>query len=215
MTAALRFFRRIYGRGPWHLLGHLVLIAITAWVLSIIFEAKYAPRPWNLALWLLGGAVLHDGVFLPAWGLVNAAVARLLGASDRRRVVELATGRPAEALPGPPSEAQALATPAPLRALAAGRALPPSRDAQRRVPVINHVRVPALISAVLFLVFLPRILDRQPQNFVNALGHAPPDFLMRWIWVTVGLVVASAALYAVRWIGAQRFGEAGSTSTSR
>jgi hypothetical protein len=92
---------------------------------------------------------------------------------------------------------------------------------------VNYVRVPLLLSAVIFIVFAPRILDRQPQNFTNALGHAPPDFFMRWVWFTIGVIVASAALYAVRWVRAgrvagtgakrdprQRLGEAGSANSS-
>jgi hypothetical protein len=181
----LGLFRALYGKGPLHLIGHLLVIAITAYVLSIIFQMKYAPRPWNLALWLLGGAVLHDGVFLPIYGVLNAAFTRAVGAGDDASVKELAMG--------PPAPAAAPHATAPVDA-------PPTRDQLRRVPVINHIRTPLMLSAVLFMVFLPRILNRQPQNFVNALGHAPPDFLMRWVWVTVFVCCASAALYAARWL---------------
>jgi hypothetical protein len=144
-------FRRLWGAGPLHLLGHLVLIAIVGYALSVMFEERFAPRPWNLLLWLLGGAVLHDAVLLPAYSAVNVAAARVM--------------RP---------------------------------RSERAVPILNFVRVPAVMSGVLFLTFAPRILNGQPQNFERALGHAPPDYLGRWLAVTAGLFAISAALYAVR-----------------
>jgi hypothetical protein len=75
-----------------------------------------------------------------------------------------------------------------------------TRDSQRRVPVLNHVRTPIVIAGVLLVCFLPRIAERQPQNFVNALGHGPPDYFSRWIAVSFCLAVSSAALYAIRWM---------------
>jgi hypothetical protein len=197
-------FRALYGKGPLHLIGHLLVIGITAYVLSIVFQTKYAPRPWNLALWLLGGAVLHDAVFLPVYGVLNALFTRGVGAGDERSVKELATG--SSVATGPETHTGSPAAAAAVHRLAAD--VPRTRDQLRRVPVINHVRTPLVLSAVLFMVFLPRILNRQPQNFTNALGHAPPDFLMRWIWVAVLLFCASAALYAARWLRAGASGGA-------
>lgn len=149
--------RRLWGRGPLHLLGHLLVIAIAAYALSVMFEERFAPRPWNLILWLVGGAVLHDLVLLPAYSVVNVVAVRLLGA-----------------------------------------------DAQRAVPVLNYLRTPAVIAGVLLLVFSPRIFDGQPQNFERALGHPPPDYLERWLWVTAALFAASALLWAVRRVRAGR-----------
>jgi hypothetical protein len=73
-------------------------------------------------------------------------------------------------------------------------------------PLINHVRFPAAISAVLLLVWFPLILNRQPANYVNALGHDPPDYLGRWLAVTAGLFVVSALVFAVRRLTASRAG---------
>lgn len=127
--------------------GHLVVIGVAAYALSIMFRPEYAPRPWNLALWLLGGAVLHDLVFLPAYSAVNQAA---------------------------------------------------SRGVWRGRPGINYVRVPAIISGVLFLVFLPRITNQQPQNFERALGHAPPDFLGRWLLITAVAFGLSLLVWVAR-----------------
>lgn len=209
--------RRLYGRGPLHLLGHLAVIAVTAYALSIMFQMRFAPQPLNLALWLLGGAILHDVVFLPLYGVANALFSRGLGASDRRPLRELAMGRPAEAEQERaadlvPAAADSEATrPGPETGALAG-AEPTTRDARRRVPVVNYVRVPFVVSAMLLLVFLPRILNRQPQNFVNALGTEPPDFAMRWVVATLVLFAVSAALYAIRWVRARPLPAAGAAS---
>lgn len=197
--------RRIYGRGPAHLVGHLLVIAISAYVLSILFQARFAPQPLNLVLWLLGGAILHDAVFLPIFGVANTVLSRVLGATDGTSLRDLATGPDPAAADGG-SEAAGRTAPAATGVASTSAvdreaipvAAPTSPDGRRAVPIINHVRTPIVVSAVLFLVFLPRILDRQPQNFVNALGHAPPDFLGRWLAVSAALVVTSAVLYGVR-----------------
>jgi len=73
-------------------------------------------------------------------------------------------------------------------------------------PVINHVRFPVAISAVLLLVWFPLILQRRPSGYVNALGREPPDYLGRWLAVTVGLFVLSGVVYAVRRLTASRAG---------
>lgn len=69
---------------------------------------------------------------------------------------------------------------------------------------VNHVRFPAAIAAVTLLVYFPRILDRQPQNYERALGHPPPDFLGRWLAFTAALFALSAILYAARRLRAGR-----------
>lgn len=146
----MRSFRRIYGAGPLNLLGHAIVIGIAAYALSIMFRAPFAPQPLNLVLWLLGGAIIHDLVFLPAYSAVNVVATRLFKGS----------------------------------------------------PAINYVRVPVIVSGILFLAFLPRITNRQPGNFERALGHAPPDYLTRWLLVTAVLFAGSAVIWGVqRWRG--------------
>lgn len=83
--------RRIYGGGPLHLLGHVVVVAIAAYALSIMFRDVFAPQPWNLVLWLLGGAVLHDFVLLPAYSAVNVAATRATGGSPAINYVRVPT----------------------------------------------------------------------------------------------------------------------------
>jgi hypothetical protein len=134
--------------------GHLVLIAITAWLLAQMFHVRVAPEPLNLALWLALGAVVHDLLLLPVYSGADALIRRL---------------------------------PAPL---------------------INHVRFPVAISAVLLLVWFPLILQRRPSGYVNALGRQPPDYLGRWLAVTAGLLTVSALAYGVRRLMASRAGAA-------
>ncbi len=139
-------FKQLYGAGPLNLLGHAILIGVAAWALSIMFRAPFAPQPLNLILWLVGGAIVHDLVFLPAYSAVNVLATRLFKGS----------------------------------------------------PSINYLRVPVIISGVLLLAFLPRIANRQPQNFERALGDAPPDYLGRWLLITALLFAASLAIWGVQ-----------------
>ncbi|MET7834922.1 hypothetical protein [Micromonospora sediminicola] len=62
----------------------------------------------------------------------------------------------------------------------------------------NHVRVPALGSALLFLVYLPGILGLGDGTYTAATGLAPRPLLGRWLAVTAVLFAASALLYALR-----------------
>lgn len=75
-------FRQSYGAGPLNLLGHAILIAVAAWALSIMFRAPFAPEPLNLILWLVGGAIIHDLVFLPAYSAVNVVATKVFKGSS-------------------------------------------------------------------------------------------------------------------------------------
>jgi hypothetical protein len=72
------------------------------------------------------------------------------------------------------------------------------RVVRGRVPAINHVRVPAVISGVLLLVYFPLVLSRAPGNIERATGHRPADYGLRWLIVTAVLFAASGLLYAAR-----------------
>ena len=68
----------------------------------------------------------------------------------------------------------------------------------RRVPIVNFVRVPALISGVLLLVYFPLILGPADAGYFSATGHHPSGYLRNWLLITVALFAASGLLYAVR-----------------
>jgi hypothetical protein len=73
-----------------------------------------------------------------------------------------------------------------------------------RVPVVNHVRVPALAAALTFLLFLPGIV-RQGEPVVRGqtgLDQAP--FLGRWLIFVAAIAAASALVYGLRVLTAGR-----------
>ncbi|PRX98114.1 hypothetical protein [Allonocardiopsis opalescens] len=74
------------------------------------------------------------------------------------------------------------------------RALDPRRDASW----INHVRVPAFVSAVLFVVWSPLILGLSGEVYAAKTGLDPAAFAPRWLLITAALFAASAAVLAAR-----------------
>ncbi|MEU8779444.1 hypothetical protein [Streptomyces sp. NPDC048606] len=68
---------------------------------------------------------------------------------------------------------------------------PPSRTG------FNHVRVPAFVSGVLFLVWWPLILE-QGGHYTASTGLPADGFLSRWLLITAGLFAASAVVLLVR-----------------
>ena len=78
------------------------------------------------------------------------------------------------------------------------RGLKRLRRASERAPAAPYVRVPALLSGLLLLVFFPEILRLGDRNFFVASGLHQRVFLARYL-LTCGVVFAVSALaYAVR-----------------
>jgi hypothetical protein len=69
--------------------------------------------------------------------------------------------------------------------------------ARLRVPALNHVRVPALVSLLLLVVWLPVILQRSEGVFRVKAGLTQDPYLGRWLAITAVLFAASGLLYAV------------------
>jgi hypothetical protein len=65
------------------------------------------------------------------------------------------------------------------------------------VPWINYLRVPAGLSALLFLVWFPLIL-RLTTHYQESTTLSPDPFLWHWLAVTGALFLLSAAAYAFR-----------------
>ncbi len=78
----------------------------------------------------------------------------------------------------------------------------------RRVPVINHVRAPALISGVLLLVYFPVIFRPGDSTYFAATGHHLRGYGRNWLLITAVLFLGSALVYAVRLRGARGGGHA-------
>ena len=62
----------------------------------------------------------------------------------------------------------------------------------------NYVRVPALLSGLLFLVWFPLILERAPGLYRSVTGIEPPDYLARWLLITAALFAASIVVALLR-----------------
>lgn len=81
------------------------------------------------------------------------------------------------------------------------------RAAQRArgpVPLVNHVRVPAVLSGLLLLVYFPPILGLNGTTFHAAAGRNPAGYARDWLLLTAAAVLVSALVYAVRVVRARR-----------
>lgn len=67
-----------------------------------------------------------------------------------------------------------------------------------RLSVVNHVRVPALGSALLFIVYLPGILRLGGGTFTAATGLTQQPYLTRWLLASAVMFAVSGLWLAVR-----------------
>jgi hypothetical protein len=74
--------------------------------------------------------------------------------------------------------------------------LPSPRSA--RVPAVNHVRAPALISGLLLLIYLPLISRQSDAQYFALSGHHLTHYLRNWLLITVSLFLGSGLIYAMR-----------------
>ncbi|MGB2722508.1 MAG: hypothetical protein WBC54_22425 [Rhodococcus sp. (in: high G+C Gram-positive bacteria)] len=68
------------------------------------------------------------------------------------------------------------------------------------VSPLNFVRVPALGTALTFLMFFPGILSQGAESYRAATGLTQDPFLGRWLVLTTVLFTVSAAAYFIRLI---------------
>ena len=135
-------FRALYGSSPLHLIALVASLALTAFTALKIAEYDTA---FEIALWLVGAALVHDFVLFPLYTLLGL----LAGGNRPRRAT-------------------------------------------------NFVRVPAMISGLLFLMFVPLICSLAPDSYEGASGLRPEPYLERWLAITAVLFLASGLLYALR-----------------
>ena len=57
--------------------------------------------------------------------------------------------------------------------------------------------MPALLSALLLIVFAPLIFGADTPDFEATTGLTPPDYLARWLLATAAMFVISALVYAL------------------
>jgi hypothetical protein len=74
------------------------------------------------------------------------------------------------------------------------------RAARRATPraAINYVRVPALLSGLLALVFFPVISGKGEPSFTRASGLTYDGYLARWLLITAALFAVSGAVYLLK-----------------
>jgi hypothetical protein len=67
-----------------------------------------------------------------------------------------------------------------------------------KITARNYIRVPALASALTFLVFLPGIIEQGGPVYQAATGQTQQPFLGRWLLLTAVMFGVSAVAYAAR-----------------
>jgi hypothetical protein len=80
----------------------------------------------------------------------------------------------------------------------------PSSSRRVGIPMINHVRAPLLISALLLLIYSPLILGLADSHYFALSGHHLEHYLRNWFLITVALLLGSGLIYAVRVVALRR-----------
>ena len=66
-------------------------------------------------------------------------------------------------------------------------------------PLINHVRAPVVISALLLIIYFPLISRRSDGPYFALSGHHLTHYYLRnWLLITTVLFLGSGLIYAVR-----------------
>ncbi|MGH2939824.1 MAG: hypothetical protein ACRDPE_17065 [Solirubrobacterales bacterium] len=73
-----------------------------------------------------------------------------------------------------------------------------AREERRRVPLINHVRIPAFLAGLALLMFFPLILGLDAADYEKDTGLSGDVFLTRWLGLCAALFLGSALIYAIR-----------------
>ncbi|MGI9155091.1 MAG: hypothetical protein ACR2FG_00395 [Marmoricola sp.] len=73
-----------------------------------------------------------------------------------------------------------------------------------RVSVHNYLRLPALASGLLFVMFFPGIIEQGASSYHRATGQTQAPFLQRWVLLVVLIFVLSALAYAIAWARAPK-----------
>jgi hypothetical protein len=76
--------------------------------------------------------------------------------------------------------------------------VPLSRSRRAGIPMINHVRAPLLISALLLIIYSPLILGLSDSSYFSLSGHHLEHYLRNWLLITAALLLGSGLIYAAR-----------------
>jgi hypothetical protein len=144
----MRWFSRLYGSNPLHLLVTIACFAIAGYAANKLAAGGDVK---GILIWLVGAVVGHDLILFPLYALADRSIMMVF----RRR--------------------------------------PPALPA---VPWINYLRVPAVFSAILLLIWFPLIF-RLPTQFQADHTTLPTSVYMgRWLAVTGALFLLSAIALA-------------------
>jgi hypothetical protein len=81
---------------------------------------------------------------------------------------------------------------------------PAARRTRVGIAALNHVRLPALLSGLLLLVWYPLVAGPADRSFTRATGLGKDVYLGRWLALTAGLFACSAIVFLVRLPGLRR-----------
>jgi uncharacterized membrane protein len=85
-----------------------------------------------------------------------------------------------------------------LGALAAGAIVGGKTRSRLRIAALNHLRVPALLSGLLLLVWFPLVADKGERSFMRVSGLSKDVYFGRWLLITAALFGGSALLFLLR-----------------
>ena len=70
-------------------------------------------------------------------------------------------------------------------------------------PIVNHIRAPAVISALLLIIYLPLISRRNEGWYFELSGHYLTGYLGNWLLITAVLFLVSGLVYTTRVVRAR------------
>jgi len=82
--------------------------------------------------------------------------------------------------------------------IAASVMLGRGRPSRLRIAALNHLRLPALGSGLLVLIWYPLVAAQGERSFMRVSGLSKDVYLERWLIITAVLFATSALLFAVR-----------------
>jgi hypothetical protein len=83
--------------------------------------------------------------------------------------------------------------------VAAAALLRPGESPSRlRIAALNHVRVPALLSGLLALVWFPLVAGKGAGTFERATGLTNDVYFERWLLLSIAMFTVSGAVFALR-----------------
>lgn len=85
-----------------------------------------------------------------------------------------------------------------LGAIAAAAIVGGGTRSRLRIAALNHLRVPALLSGLLLLVWFPLVADKGERSFMRVSGLSKDVYFGRWLLITAVLFGGSALLFLLR-----------------